>query len=145
MRKKIVGTDGDDVLVGTSNDDWLIGGDGADVVHGRQGDDYLGDLNKTPRPAFDDIYRGGKGDDRFRTESGNDLLFGGRGNDIFTSWNEDSFTIDGGTGRDVVNLMIDLPLDAVVTGNEELTTVTYGDVVITLRDVEDFRIHQWDF
>ncbi|WP_210481330.1 ExeM/NucH family extracellular endonuclease [Naasia sp. SYSU D00948] len=85
------GTDGDDVLIGTSGvdvilglggDDTLRGGNAEDVICGGDGDDLIEGGNGA------DVLLGGFGDDRLRGENGDDRLVGGPGDD----------DLDGGRG-----------------------------------------------
>ncbi len=69
----IVGTDGNDTLSGTADDDVILGQGGYDTISGNGGDD--------------EIY-GGADRDVLYGNDGNDTLIGGGGNDI----------LDGGTG-----------------------------------------------
>ena len=62
------GTDGQDVLMGTNDDDVLYGKGGIDFIDGRGGNDVL---------------YGGEGSDEVVSFPGDDILFGGRGNDFF--------------------------------------------------------------
>jgi Tol biopolymer transport system component len=72
----IVGTEGDDVLFGTSKNDVICGMGGRDTLRGNGGNDLL---------------RGGLGNDTLYGNGGSDLLNGGFGDDH----------LDGGTGPDV--------------------------------------------
>ena len=71
----IEGTECNDFIVGTRNDDFITGEEGNDILFGRKGDDELngGEDN--------DILLGGKGDDFLTGGIGDDLLLGGHGND----------------------------------------------------------------
>ncbi len=73
--KLLVGTNGDNVLVGTGRKDVILGRHGDDSIDGGGGNDWL---------------FGGKGDDQLFGGTGNDKLFGGKGNDF----------LDGGAGND---------------------------------------------
>jgi Ca2+-binding RTX toxin-like protein len=66
-KDKIEGTDGNDILFGTSDDDTINSGDGNDEAFGESGDDKI----KT-----------GKGDDNNFGEAGDDKLSAGQGNDF---------------------------------------------------------------
>jgi Ca2+-binding RTX toxin-like protein len=65
-RVTLLGTPGDDVLMGTPGRDIVLAGDGDDVIAG------LGDS---------DIACGGPGDDTILGGTGNDILYGGPGDD----------------------------------------------------------------
>ena len=62
-------------IVGTKGDDKLVGGKGNDYIDGRRGDDDL-----FGKSGNDTIY-GGRGDDTLVGGRGNDTLDGGRGED----------------------------------------------------------------
>ena len=91
----ILGTNGDDNLVGTASNDLIIGGKGDDTIDGGDGNDLIfggkGDDTIDGGDGNDLIF-GGKGDDTIDGGEGNDLIFGGKGDDI----------IDGGDGDDVL-------------------------------------------
>lgn len=82
----ILGTNGRDILVGTSRRDVICGGRGGDTIRGLGGNDLLvGGKGK-------DGLRGGGGNDTLRGGPGNDILAGGLGKD----------TLRGGGGRDLL-------------------------------------------
>ena len=99
-----VGTDGPDVIVGTSGadeiragagDDLICGQGGPDEIHGQGGDDLI-------RPgAGRDVVRGGPGDDRVLPSSGADEIWGQRGRDDIRGGSGDD-AISGGPGADVI-------------------------------------------
>lgn len=76
--------DGNDVVIGSKGDDGLIGLTGNDELRGRAGDDLL---------------FGGAGRDTLGGGTGDDLLRGGAGADRLFGW-DDADTIHGGAGRD---------------------------------------------
>lgn len=75
----VVGTGGNDVIVGSTADNYLDGGAGADYLHGLNGSDVL---------------IGGLGVDKLKGDKGDDILIGG------FEWNE---SIDGGEGNDTAS------------------------------------------
>jgi Ca2+-binding RTX toxin-like protein len=80
------GTDGQDFLVGTKDDDVLHGKGGIDFIDGRGGNDVLyGGAGGDEVVSFpgDDILFGGRGNDFVIEGKGNNSLFGGGGNDFF--------------------------------------------------------------
>ncbi len=88
-------TEGDDVILGTPNDDTINGLGGNDVICGRNGDDFINGGNGNDRilgEAGNDKLAGGGGNDTVIANNGNDELFGGTGNDF----------LDGGAGNDVL-------------------------------------------
>jgi Ca2+-binding RTX toxin-like protein len=76
--ENLLGSGGDDRLIGNLQDNTFRGGGGEDVLSGRNGDDRL---------------EGYGGDDVLQGGGGNDLLVGG--------WNAD--TLRGGTGADTLD------------------------------------------
>ena len=83
-RNAIEGSEGDDVILGTSCGDDIAGGAGNDNIDARGGDDVVAGGNG------DDHIVAGDGDDTVLAGHGNDIVFGGAGND----------TISGGAGDD---------------------------------------------
>lgn len=116
LANQIVGTDGDDLLIGTvdgddmdgrggndlitglEDDDLLAGGTGSDVVRGGTGDDTVNggagdDLLFGEGGA--DIMEGGLGDDRLTGAGGADTLFGGDGEDTLAGGGNDDRLVGG--------------------------------------------------
>lgn len=89
----LVGSELDDVLRGRGGMDTLSGGDGADTLRGGRGNDQLvgdagadtlvgGNLNDSLSGGSGaDVLRGGQGDDALAGGSGRDFLRGGEGDD----------------------------------------------------------------
>ncbi len=103
----IVGTDEDDVLLGTACADEIIGKDGDDRIDAREGDDAIdggAGNDHIVGGAGNDVVWGGSGDDVILGNAGNDMLFGGTGND----------RIFGGDGNDLI-------------GGDEGNDIIYGD------------------
>jgi Ca2+-binding RTX toxin-like protein len=71
----LVGTDGDDVIEGTSGPDVVVAGDGDDVIIGKGGNDTV-----CAGPGDDDM-KGGNGSDWLNGEAGLDVASGDNGND----------------------------------------------------------------
>ncbi len=92
----IVGTAGDDVLIGTNGPDVIVGLGGNDIIKGRRGNDVIcgGD--------GDDVLRGGRGADTLLGEGGDDTVKGGKGNDTIDGGDGDD-TLKGNSGRDVID------------------------------------------
>lgn len=83
-------------IVGTNGDDRLIGNVDKDLIRGLAGDDVLrGDL------GFDNLF-GGNGSDRLFGGSGEDDLYGDAGSDLLFGGSGDDF-LSGGLGGDVLN------------------------------------------
>ncbi|MBN2113892.1 MAG: hypothetical protein JW785_07185, partial [Acidimicrobiia bacterium] len=89
----LVGTAGPDVIVGLGGDDVLTGGGGRDVLCGGDGDDLL-----RGGPGRD-VLVGGEGADRLTGGPGIDLLLGGSGDDRL-SGGRDADELRGGPGSD---------------------------------------------
>jgi uncharacterized protein len=83
----IRGTDGADVLTGTSGRDVIMGLGGADVIRGG---------------SAEDVICGGAGNDTLAGDNAADVLLGGFGNDVLSGGNGDDVLI-GGPGTDVLN------------------------------------------
>ncbi len=90
---RILGTDGDDVIVARAGNDRIDGGDGDDVICGGAGNDRIdgGD--------GDDRILGGAGNDRIDGGAGDDSLSGGPGNDRIDGGSGDD-SLSGGPGND---------------------------------------------
>jgi len=81
---EITGTDGADVLSGTSRGDTISSGLGDDVIYGNRGNDVINaDMRMFPglAQANNDTVFGGAGNDVIRVGSGRDIVDGGPGND----------------------------------------------------------------
>ncbi len=84
---------GDDVVAGGDGDDHIVAGDGDDIVLAGHGEDIVFG------GAGNDTISGGAGDDRLYGDAGNDTLFGDAGDDmLFGGAGAD--ILDGGTGND---------------------------------------------
>jgi uncharacterized delta-60 repeat protein len=101
----VLGTNFDDVLVGSARSDMLSGGGGNDTIRGLGGSDLLFDV------AGNDTLSGGDGDDTLADPQGTNTLDGGPGNDAINSERENP-------GADVV-LQAE---DAVLVGPQPLRT-----------------------
>ena len=91
----IVGTPGDDILIGTNGPDVIAGLDGHDVIVGLAGNDRL-----CGGPGHDYLI-GGSGRDRLLGQGGNDMIGGGSGNDVILA-GPGNDKIQGGAGNDTI-------------------------------------------
>jgi uncharacterized repeat protein (TIGR01451 family) len=101
-RNLILGLAGDDTITGGNADDCLIGGSGNDMISGLNGNDFIAGNNGDDEiyggegndvlagGADDDTVQGQNGNDRIDASGGDDTVTGGLGNDA----------IDGGSGND---------------------------------------------
>ena len=100
----IVGTPGDDVLVGTRGADVFVAMGGHDQIRGLAGDDLIcagsGNDQIWGNNGADLIY-GGDGDDLIRGNRGKDVLFGGEGNDDLRGGKHDD-NVRGDRGEDAL-------------------------------------------
>lgn len=87
---------GNDIIFGGSGDDHIIAGAGNDTVHAGAGNDVVfAGLNN-------DIIFGGSGDDRLYGEDGNDTILGEDGNDLISGGLGDDIAV-GGIGNDTLH------------------------------------------
>jgi serralysin len=84
----LLGTEGNDEVVGNASDNFLFGGAGNDTIAGNDGSDILS---------------GNQGIDVLNGGNGNDFIVGGRDNDIVSGDAGDDQIVSGNIGDDVVN------------------------------------------
>jgi len=124
----IVGSKGNDVLVGSRNDDVIIGDEGNDRLNGNAGSDSLYGGQGNDRlygNDGDDIIEGGDGRDMLMGHNGNDILRGGGGDDNLRGRSGDDLLV-GGEGND--NLRGGFGNDTMVGGlGDDRYVVTIGD------------------
>jgi hypothetical protein len=80
-------------VLGTAGDDRLLGTDGPDVICGLAGNDTLVGY------GGDDVLRGGRGSDVLIGSAGDDSLYGGRGSDVLVGGSGWDY-LDGGRRAD---------------------------------------------
>lgn len=142
------GTEHDDVLVNTSNQDIKIDGyAGNDTITSGAGNDTIngGDGNDTiDAGGGDDIIDGGNGDDRIDGGGGNDIITGGSGNDNMTGGDGyDEFIFSKGWGQDYIwsTWTRDLSNDVIrftdVTPDEITMREQDGDMLLTRKGSND--------
>ncbi|MEN3971800.1 lamin tail domain-containing protein [Sphingomicrobium sp. XHP0235] len=125
----IDGRNGDDFIEGFEGNDILRGGNGNDQLFGGDGDDDLDGGNGMDRlfgGAGNDRVDGGNADDELFGGDGEDLLFGGNGDDL----------LDGGAGSDILrggngdDVFI---IDGSATGAD-------GDFIMDLQEGDTIRL-----
>ncbi|MGO4676471.1 peroxidase family protein, partial [Bosea sp. 2YAB26] len=122
----ILGTRGNDVLVGTAGADIINADRGDDTVTGLAGNDTI----DAGRGA--DTVDGGDGDDTILGDRDNDILNGGAGNDTIDGGRGDD-TINGGLGNDTI--LGDRGDDLIIVGSTEGRDIIDGG-----RDTDTVRI-----
>jgi RTX calcium-binding nonapeptide repeat (4 copies) len=92
----IVGTNGPDILNGTSGNDVIFGLGGPDVINGGGGNDLI------CGGAGSDVMSGGSGNDTIKGGSDSDVITGGAGNDTLNTQDgvNSNDSANGGTGSD---------------------------------------------
>ncbi|MCQ1766605.1 VCBS domain-containing protein [Neorhizobium galegae] len=133
--EKIVGTDGNDVILlaagstadggpitieGGEGNDVLGGSNSADILSGGNGNDLISGL------GGNDILEGGAGSDEIWGGAGNDQINGGSGIDNITGGLGDD-AIDGGIGGDTFNYAIGDGVDTIDGGTESDVLLTSGN------------------
>ncbi|CDZ30880.1 DUF5801 repeats-in-toxin domain-containing protein [Neorhizobium galegae] len=133
--EKIVGTDGNDVILlaagstadggpitieGGEGNDVLGGSNSADIISGGNGNDLISGL------GGNDILEGGAGSDEIWGGAGNDQINGGSGIDNITGGLGDD-AIDGGIGGDTFNYAIGDGVDTIDGGTESDVLLTSGN------------------
>ncbi|TAG38159.1 MAG: peptidase S8, partial [Oscillatoriales cyanobacterium] len=91
-------------VLGTPGNDNLVGTFERDVIYGLTGNDTIGGIGESDTlygNEDDDVINGNQGNDLIIGGKGNDLLFGGKGNDqIYGDIGND--TLIGGLGQDIL-------------------------------------------
>ncbi|MCW2793498.1 MAG: hypothetical protein JWO76_2596, partial [Nocardioides sp.] len=116
----VVGSDKDDVLLGTDHGEVLSARGGDDRVESAGGRDFVveGDA-----PNGDDTYLLGDGNDFFGSLRGQDTVDGGPGNDELNLWSPAITVVDGGPGDDEIRRYAGPDGDVLLGGDgiDELT------------------------
>ena len=130
--ERIVGTDGrdwiqahggDDRVLGVAGNDLLDGGDGQDVVRGGPGNDEL------HGGRGGDLVSGGLGKDSLNGDRGRDDLRGGPGNDFLADYDDGDLLL-GGAGNDRAAILSEDPSSRAVTRLH----LGPGDDAVTVND-----------
>ena len=129
---KIVGLAGDDTLIGLEGNDRLLGGTGWDYLHGGEGDDRLDGgiaIDHLFGDAGNDILIGGLGRDWLTGGAGVDTLTGGADSDtfVFNDVTESAvgardMVADFVSGSDFVDLQT-IDADTVAVGDQAFTFI----------------------
>jgi Ca2+-binding RTX toxin-like protein len=108
----IVGTSGNDAIIGTAGNDFVVAGDGDDRISlltgndvgvGGGGYDWISgdeDDDLLVGGDQDDHVLGGQGNDILSGDSGADEVDGGEGNDVLSGGRGDNDLLSGGAGND---------------------------------------------
>ncbi|WP_370300788.1 calcium-binding protein [Pseudooceanicola sp.] len=132
---KLVGFDGDDVLIGGGCDDTFLLSAGDDVLIGGSGNDTL------RGGAGADTLIGGNGDDMLYGGQSADVLKGGAGDDVL-SGKKGADELTGGAGADTFVIASNAKLDIITdfVGGEDLIDVT----ALGLSSLTDFEVREND-
>lgn len=93
---RIRGTSENELILGYGGNDDLDGGSGRDCVVGGPGNDKLDGGSQ------DDVVLGGEGNDNIDGGSGHDRIYGGNGNDNLSGGSGNDI-LDGGSGNDTID------------------------------------------
>lgn len=139
--ENVVGSSGDDTIVGSSGSNTLIGGKGNDEIHGDGSDEVVTGGSGSDilyGNDGDDLLGGGSGNDEIYGGDGSDILAGGKGNDLLAGGEgEDYFVFDVNFGNDRIEDfsvtgslrdVIDLARDLGVSNFEDLMSGHAFDV-----------------
>ena len=102
----IVGTSGNDLIIGTDTDDVIHGKGGNDEVKGRGGADILcgGSGNDVVRGGGDaDFLKGGSGNDFLKGGGDRDVILGNKGDDVINGGKDDDTCIDDNGSNSFAN------------------------------------------
>ncbi len=107
--ENIVGTDFNDVLIGSSAGNKLDGGYGCDSLTGNDGNDELigGPSDEENWGACVNTYDGGNGDDTLRSASSGEVLLAEPGADTYYTSGDGTTTVDYSSHAAAVNVSID--------------------------------------
>ncbi|WP_293077355.1 calcium-binding protein [Moorena sp. SIO3H5] len=87
---------GDDIFVGTNDQDNIFSGDGDDLIRTDKGNDIIEGNNGN------DTLKGGKGNDNLDGNAGNDYIDGSKGDDTLSGGEGDDL-LNGGADNDLIN------------------------------------------
>jgi Ca2+-binding RTX toxin-like protein len=142
--ENVGGTDFNDVIYGSIEDNNLKGENGTDIIHGGAGNDNIrGDEGGNIDQGNDQLF-GDAGDDAFKGGAGNDLIDGGADRDRVEYNLETTFTGDDATHGVIVNLSLAALTNVSVVGIANTTvaagtaidTRNYVDTLVAIEDVQ---------
>ncbi|NET08621.1 MAG: calcium-binding protein [Symploca sp. SIO2B6] len=126
---------GDDVIIGTADDNYIDtgagddtvnAGAGADTIVGREGNDSLNG------EAGDDTILGGTGNDNLDGGAGTDSIFGGLGDDTLSqNFGGPNELLDGGAGTDTADWSYSTAdwTISLVTNTADIGAITFANLV----------------
>ncbi len=118
----ISGTNKNDTLTGSRNDDILLAGNGNDTLYGGTGNDTLDGNNGA------DVLYGGGGNDKLDGGNGADRLYAGAGNDIIYAGNDNDY-VGAGAGDDQIWTDNGNDIVQADSGNDWIDTDNGNDLV----------------
>ncbi len=134
---QLLGRGGNDQLRGGSGLDLLVGGAGNDFVHGGSNDDILfgnRGRDKLKGGNGDDELHGGGARDRLIGGNGEDQLFGGNGRDYLIGGAGDD-TLEGGNGRDTFAFSSGEDIVTDFNSLEDLVNLRRADGITSYEDL----------
>jgi Ca2+-binding RTX toxin-like protein len=127
----IIGTNGNETINGTPNNDLILAKNGNDTVNGNGGDDCIdageGNDKVTTLDGSDVIYAGG-GNNTVNSGGGNNAVSSGNGNDEITTGTGDD-VINAGGGNNKVQAGAGTNSVTTANGNDEVTTSSGNDTI----------------
>ena len=128
--EQLAGTNQNDRIFGSGDDNILRGLDGVDRMFGRGGDDSMSG------GADRDIMNGNGGNDLMRGDDGNDILRGGGGMDTLLD-GSGADRLSGGLGSDVFVFGIDGDVDRVLDFEDGLDRVELSGLSFAALSIQD--------
>ncbi len=126
---KINGSNGDDCIVGGSGNDKLNGSNGRDIVLGQEDNDVVDGSNGL------DLSYGGPGNDKMVGTNGVDNIFAGDGDDIINASNGNDYVI-AGPGNDTIDAGNGIDYVEGNEGNDTLNGRNHNDTLLGGPDID---------
>ncbi|SET05566.1 protein of unknown function [Nitrosomonas marina] len=117
---RVMGGDGENVVVGDNLDQFIVLGPDDDILFGGGGNDTIGSLG---------------GDDQTAGDAGNDIVYGGAGNDILTGGSGND-KLNGGLGFDTAIQSGELSDYQITVSSNQVTLIHQNGETDTLSDTE---------